>query len=217
MCSATNGRSNGGTPDDVHLPTHALVNLTALEHWTPPESRSAVLLGALMPDLPVLIFYFVCRFGLGFSDERIWQDIYYRDQWFNLFASFHSIPLTGTLLALGVGIGSHTLALFGASMLLHNLADLPLHAKDAHRHFYPLSNYRFKSPISYWNPTHWGRVTAAFESLLLLGCSAYMYPLLVNGWSKIALVVVNVAFVGGYLAVYWGRYGDHLFKSMSPE
>lgn len=176
-----------------------------------------VLLGALMPDLPVLTFYFVCRYILGMSDDKIWQDVYYRDRWFNLFACFHSIPLTGALLVLGLGLGSHGTALFGASMLLHNLADLPVHAKDAHRHFFPFSNYRFKSPLSYWNPRYWGRVVAAGELLLLVGCSVYMYPALVTWWTKAAVVTANLAYLVGYFAVYYGPYGEHVFNSMAPD
>lgn len=202
---------------DVHLPTHAAVNLVALDQWTTPEQRPWVFLGALMPDLPVLAFYFVCRYILGLSDDEIWKDVYYRDRWFNVFATFHSIPLTAGLCGLGIAVGSHALALFGASMCMHNLVDLPLHAKDAHRHFFPFSNYRFKSPISYWNPTYWGRVVAAGEMALLAACSFTLYPVLVSPWAKGALLFANAAFVVAYVAFYLGPYGDAVFGSIAPD
>ena len=201
----------------MHLPSHALVNLTALEQWAEPHHRSMVVLGSVLPDLPVLGFYFVCRFVFGMSDETIWQDVYYRDRWFNVFAAFHSIPATGALCVAGYAAGVHWVAFLGASMLLHNIADLPLHADDAHRHFYPLSNYRFKSPISYWNPRYWGRIVAAFEILLLVACSVYMYPRFVTWWAKASVVTVNVVYVGCYAAFYLGPYGEKLFQSMAPD
>ena len=201
----------------MHLPTHAAVNLVALDQWSIPEQRPWVLLGAVMPDLPVLAFYFVCRFVLGMSDETIWKDVYYRDRWFNLFATFHSIPLTAGLSLLGVALASPGLALFGASMCLHNIADLPLHARDAHRHFFPFTNYRFKSPVSYWNPRFWGRVVAAGEVLLLAGCSVYLYPALVTTWAKGAVLFVNLLYVVAYLAFYFGPYGDRVFGSIAPD
>ncbi len=182
-----------------------------------PEDRPIVLLGAVLPDLPVLAFYFVCRFILGLSDETIWKDVYYRDRWFNLFATFHSIPLTAGLCVLGVVVGTPWVALLGASMCLHNIADLPLHAKDAHRHFFPFSNYRFKSPISYWNPTHWGRVVAAGEMMLVVAGSVYLYPALITPWAKPVLVIVNVVYVVGYFAFYFGPFGDRVFGSMAPD
>lgn len=201
----------------MHLPSHALVNLTALDQWTEPELRPYVLLGAVGPDLPVLAFYFVCRFLFGMSDETIWQDLYYEDRWFNVFATFHSIPVTGAICAAGVALGLPWLALLAGSMVLHNVADLPLHAEDAHRHFYPLSNYRFKSPISYWNPQFWGRVVAAGEVLLLVACSAFMYPRLVTWWAKASVLAVNFVYLGCYAAFYLGPYGDRVFNSIAPD
>ena len=201
----------------MHLPTHAALNLTALDQWAAPQDRPAVLLGAVLPDVPVLAFYFVCRFFFGLSDEKIWKDVYYREPWFSLVALFHSIPLTGALCLAGIAAGSPWVALLGASMLLHNVADMPLHAKDAHRHFYPLSNYRFKSPISYWNPTFWGRIVAAGEVVLLAGCSLYLYPALVTTWAKGAVIFANILYVGCYVAFYLGPYGKRIFQSMAPD
>ncbi|MFB6350275.1 MAG: hypothetical protein ABEN55_22165, partial [Bradymonadaceae bacterium] len=171
----------------------------------------------VMPDLPVLAFYFVCRFFFDLSDDEIWKDVYYQDRWFNVFATFHSIPLTAGLCGLGIALGSLPVALFGASMCLHNVVDLPLHANDAHRHFYPLSNYRFKSPISYWNPRYRGRIAAAGEMLILVVCSVYLFPALVTTWAKAALVVANLAYVVGYWAFYYGPYGDAVFGSIAPD
>ena len=36
---------------------------------------------------------------------------------------------------------------------------------DAHRHFYPLSDYRFISLVSYWDPRHYGTVAMPAELL----------------------------------------------------
>lgn len=201
----------------MHLPSHAVLNLTALDQWATPEDRPFVLLGAILPDLPVLAFYFICRFFFGFSDDKIWKDLYYRDRWFNLFATFHSIPVTAGLCLLGVGLGVNWLALLGASMLLHNIVDLPIHANDAHRHFFPITNYRFKSPISYWNPRFWGRIVAAAELVLLMVCSFYLFPMLVTWWAKAVVVVANLIFVVCYGAFYLAGYGKELFQSMAPD
>jgi len=44
-----------------------------------------------------------------------------------------------------------------------SLHPLALHHDDAHRHFLPLSGFRFESPISYWDPAHYGLVFGAVE------------------------------------------------------
>ena len=61
--------------------------------------------------------------------------------------------------------------IFFASMALHCLMDLPLHHDDAHRHFLPLSTWRFRSPISYWDPRHFGSLVAGAELLGVLAGS----------------------------------------------
>ena len=54
-----------------------------------------------------------------------------------------------------------------ASMTLHCLADLALHREDAHGHLFPLSDWRFTSPVSYWDPAHYGLIFAACELVLV--------------------------------------------------
>jgi hypothetical protein len=60
-------------------------------------------------------------------------------------------------------------------MVLHGLCDLPLHHDDAHRHFLPLSHLRFESPVSYWDPAHYGLWMAPLEAVLMLGASAVVW------------------------------------------
>lgn len=52
------------------------------------------------------------------------------------------------------------------SLLLHACADFPLHHDDAHRRFFPFSDYRFSSPVSYWDPRHHGAWGASVELAL---------------------------------------------------
>jgi len=52
--------------------------------------------------------------------------------------------------------------------MLHIAGDLPLHNDDAHRHFFPFSNWRFISPVSYWDPKHYGTIVAPIEILIVI-------------------------------------------------
>jgi len=60
------------------------------------------------------------------------------------------------------------LLVFALAAILHVLTDLPLHHDDGHPHFWPLTNWIFRSPVSYWDPAHHGNVWSAFEFLLAL-------------------------------------------------
>ena len=61
------------------------------------------------------------------------------------------------------------------SMLLHALGDLPLHHDDAHRHFFPFVDWRFISPLSYWNPDHHGDLISRLEFIGVLIGSVFLY------------------------------------------
>ena len=69
---------------------------------------------------------------------------------------------------------------FFLSVLCHAFCDLPVHVHDAHRHFFPLSDYRFISPWSYWDVRYHGRTVALVEALLAFLCSLYIYW----GWRR---------------------------------
>jgi len=92
--------------------------------------------------------------------------------------------------------------LFFASMVLHHLCDLPLHHDDAHRHFFPFSNIRFTSPVSYWDRNHYGTWGALLELGLVLVSSAILLSNMPSTWGKGLLILVN----GLMLTLYYMAY-----------
>ena len=84
---------------------------------------------------------------------------------------FNSAPLIGLGLAVALVAKARLWLLFFASMGLHILSDFPLHHDDAHRHFFPVSDWRFQSPLSYWDPRFHGVLIFSLEALVVaLGC-----------------------------------------------
>ena len=176
-------------------PAHAALSLIVLGR----SERNAlpVALGAVAPDVPMLVFYIWERLARGVSEGRIWSERYFDPGWQVVFDIPSSIPLLGIALCiLLVLIGRRPTAghipsagvaaaprptrltastLFVASMILHALGDLPLHREDAHRHFFPFSDWRFTSPVSYWDPEHYGGYAAAGEVLLVLAVSVFLF------------------------------------------
>ena len=176
-------------------PAHAALSLIVLGR----SERNAlpVALGAVAPDLPMLVFYVWERLVRGMSEGRIWSERYFDPGWQVVFDIPSSIPLL--VLALGIvvlaggraaavasgletGLASGLRrrlrtapALFVASMIVHALGDLPLHREDAHRHFFPFSDWRFTSPVSYWDPAHYGGYAALGEVVLVLAVSVFLF------------------------------------------
>ena len=69
-------------------------------------------------------------------------------------------------------------------MLLHCAFDLPLHHDDAHRHFLPISNWRYQSPVSYWDPAHAGALGAGLEVACVLGASVVLWRRFEQRWIR---------------------------------
>ena len=94
---------------------------------------------------------------------------------------------------------------FFLSMGIHCVCDLLVHREDAHRHFFPLSDFRFVSPVSYWDPRHHGDVFAVLEiGFVVVGCAV----LARRFGSRVArallgAVVATYALYIGYAVVVW--------------
>jgi hypothetical protein len=96
----------------------------------------------------------------------------------------------------------HTGVVFCASLICHSLLDLPVHHDDAHRHFFPLSDYRFISPLSYWDPSHYGQFVALAEVLVILALTPFALGLLHSGLTKIVIFAIDLLYIVGYIRFY---------------
>ena len=91
--------------------------------------------------------------------DVVFRELYYSDAWQSVFAVDNSFIIWGLGLALAVWRKSHIFIAFASAGLLHLALDFPLHTHDARQHFWPISNWVFESPVSYWdNSAHAGIV-----------------------------------------------------------
>ena len=77
----------------MNTPTHAVVNLALLARGRGRPHARAVLLGAVAPDLLMVVFWVWARFGAGLSEAAIWDEAYFRADWQRGFDIAHSLPL----------------------------------------------------------------------------------------------------------------------------
>lgn len=155
----------------MNTPAHAMINLLVMGRQQGLSLQLAILAGAILPDAPIFLFYFVEKVLRRTPERIIWSQAYFQDNWQNFIDLFNSLPLM--VLGLGISIWAKSnvaIALF-LSMMLHIAGDLPLHHNDAHRHFFPMSDWRFISPVSYWDPRHFGNIVAPLEiGAVVLSC-----------------------------------------------
>jgi hypothetical protein len=155
--------------------THAILNTALLGRKESPERNWPLVLGSILPDLPMFIYGLLMIFTQGRWDaanRASLDEFHFRQLWVDWG---HSIPLALAGLLLCWLFKKSWGTFFFAAMFLHDLEDLPLHAEYAHRHFLPFSNWRFFSPISYSDPHHYGAIVAPIEWALVLFCIGILW------------------------------------------
>ena len=186
----------------MNTPSHYILNLAFLGNTLDSNNNIAVAVGAILPDIPIFIFYFVAKYIYKLPESKIWSEAYYEPFWQNIVALFHSIPLAvmGTIIFFYLDWKPGIILCI--SMICHSLLDLPVHHDDAHRHFFPLSNYRVISPFSYWDVNHYGKIVAFIEMALVLIVNPIAIALLNSPVTKGIVIAIDLLYVYSYCRFY---------------
>lgn len=194
----------------MNTPAHVVISLVVLSKANSLRNNIAILAGSLLPDVPMFIFYFVEKYLRGIPERQIWSESYYLSGWQYFIDIFNSVPLMvcGAVITWYFRIWAGVF--FFASMLIHVAFDFPLHHDDAHRHFLPFSDWRYESPLSYWDSAHYGTQVGWIEFALVIVGSVILY----QRFSSIAGRRVVISIGGMYIAylayalVVWGGLLD---------
>jgi hypothetical protein len=186
----------------MNTPSHAILNLTLLGKSIYPHGNLIIVLGGILPDIPIFIFYGWAKWIAKMPEGKIWSEAYYHPVVQDIVALFHSIPLAAIGLIIAFFFEWEILQIMCLSLILHSLLDLPVHHDDAHRHFFPFSNYRFISPISYWDPKHYGNIVALIEIILVLLGTIWSFSWVNSPIGKGLMILVNGFYGFGYFYFY---------------
>ena len=140
-----------------------------------PGITTAALAGRLLPDLSLYVLAGWELLARGTPAEVVFGEMYYSPGWQAVFAVDNSMPLWAVVLATGAALRHWWMVALAGAALLHLAADLALHADDARRHLWPLSDWVFASPVSYWDPAHHGALAAPAEALLVAGLGVWLW------------------------------------------
>ena len=172
-----------------------MINLLILGRRDNRKITIFIVVGAVLSDVGMFVFY-LWQLALGTTESIIWSVEYYRPVWQAIFDLLHSIPLALLGMLISWKSGRPWLLVFFASILLHALGDLPLHHDDAHRHFFPLFDWRFFSPVSYWNSAYYGNWASLVECFAVISAGIYLYL-------KQPRLKFWIAGIGSTYFVYW--------------
>ena len=189
----------------MNTPAHAMINLVLLARKEPPKAQAVVVTGALIPDVPMFVFYFIEKVINGRTEALIWSQLYHAAFWQQWIDAFNSFPLIGAGLCLSWYKKWRLAALFFLSMLLHVLADFFLHHDDAHRHFFPFWDFRYLSPVSYWDPRYHGAVVFPLEVISVLAAAIILVRMSGHVMSRrlVYLIGTSYVFYIAYVFVVW--------------
>ena len=85
------------------------------------------------------------------------------------------------------------------------VCDFALHRKDAHRHFFPFSDWRFQSPVSYWDPRHYGGIVTTIEMVVVVAGAVVLFKQCPGRGPRafLGLILLCYAVYIGYALVVW--------------
>jgi hypothetical protein len=169
-----------------------------------PAFAWAGALGGLIPDIPMYAIVITLKL-FGVPAFLIFNVIYYQNWWQIANAVGHSLimwPLLGILCwilrpsaSIRAQFWLSFVATLAASATLHSVIDLLCHREDAHMHFWPLTWWKFASPVSYWNPLYYGRYVSALEALMGIAMAVYLFRTYANKFTRILLVLAVICYV----------------------
>ena len=180
--------------------THLVVNV-GISRWRGGRGRGGLLaerlprrlflLGGVAPDLGLFILtglsavWFPAVRGLSLDEtfRLVFDDLFYDDPVFVVAHNLLHAPFVVLgLVALGVTLRRRTthgrlgaaVQAFGLGCLAHTALDIPVHHDDGPLLLFPLEwSVRFASPVSYYDPDHYGAILAPLDlAITVVGLSA---------------------------------------------
>lgn len=185
--------------------THIIMG-AALFGGKVPKRAWVGALGGVLPDIPMLLIVLGLKLA-AIPDPIIFGYLYWQDWWQVTNAIAHNFWLWGGLFLVALLLRERLAAtaeaidhwslvmVFSASAFLHVMIDFLVHREDAHMSFWPVTRWKFMSPVSYHDPAHFGGYFSLFEALLGLGLAALLIRRFANTWARGALLFAMLLYV----------------------
>ncbi|SDF42317.1 hypothetical protein SAMN05216241_10148 [Limimonas halophila] len=185
----------------MNTPTHLLVGLAVAGRVRDDGRNLGALAGAFAPDAALFVLFGWAKLVQGVPDGVIFDELYWTPGWQIPLAVSNSVVVWGALGLLALWLRRGWLIAFVLAGLVHLGCDFALHHGDAYPHLWPLSDWRFQSPVSYWNPAHHGEIVQPLELALAFGLAVWLARRHQQPWLRTGLAMAVVAFGAGL--GYW--------------
>ncbi len=199
----------------MNSPTHTLLAMALLSKSGKPVRNWAIAIGSLIPDIAIYIW---APWQMWINDvgrRTLWRELYFEDTMQAIIAPPNSIPLFALLAGIGFWLNASgrslkwglALLMLSLAALIHIATDIPVHSHDAYRHLWPLSDWRFHSPISYWQDSRGGRWISMIEAAIGLACAIVLWRRHPRLWVKLTLGLLGLAYIALQLKMWLDPFG----------
>jgi len=179
----------------MNTPAHLIFGFALFGRPGAPKVTASAIAGALLPDLSLYVLAGTSLMVLGIPGERVFNELYFSNAWQTVFAIDNSFILWGVLVLVGLGTGNVMLRAFSGAGVLHLATDFALHHDDGRPHFWPVSDWVFQSPVSYWDSAHHAGVIAPLEGLACAGLTLVILTRFPTWWVRgVALMLIALEF-----------------------
>ncbi|MEE9388687.1 MAG: cobalamin biosynthesis protein CobQ [Paracoccaceae bacterium] len=185
----------------MNTPAHLIFGTAAFGRPGQKAVTIGAILGSLAPDISLYLMVVWSVFVAGISPNVVFGQYYYSDAWQQVFAVDNSFVLWGLGLGIAIWAARPAYIAFAGAGLLHLIFDFPVHNHDARMHFWPLSDWVFVSPISYWDVRFHASIVSPIEitaALLLVAVLLFRYRRYYARFLILLVAVVEVLATGAF-------------------
>ncbi|MEY1556449.1 cobalamin biosynthesis protein CobQ [Yoonia sp. R2331] len=182
--------------------THLIFGMAAF--GKPENSRItlAALAGSFIPDASLYLLAGAHLFVLNTPPQVVFGQLYYSESWQAIFRIDNSIVLWAITLMLGIMFRAKVVIALCGAALLHLFLDFPLHNDDARAHFWPITDWKFISLVSYWDSRYYGHIVGPVEVAASLVACVWLFVRFRKRWERgviAVLTALQLAAAGAYV------------------
>ncbi len=188
----------------MRTPAHLIMGAAAFGRPNAKLVTGMAIFGGLFPDLSLYIMSMWHIFVLETTAREVFRELYYSELWQQIFAVDNSFILIGALVAFSLWKAIDWLFAFSGAAFLHIFTDFLLHHDEARRHFWPVSDWVFHSPVSYYDRDHHGELFSMIEIGIVVGLTLILVRRFPTWIARAGFILLAMTEVAPWFIFRWG-------------
>ena len=177
----------------MNVPAHLILGTAVFGKASNARITLAAVLGSLAPDLSLFAMAGWSLFVAGVDPAIVFGEYYFSDAWQRVFSIDNSFIFWGLGLLAAVWADHKVMVAFAAAGLMHLGFDFLLHNSDARIQFWPLSDWAFISPVSYWDVRYYANIVSPIELGVTLILAVVLLRRFKSSLSRVFILLAAIA------------------------